>query len=343
MSVIKDLIRDNIRSLVPYSSARDEYTGKGAILMDANESPYNRPYNRYPDPRQSQLRDKLAGMYGIPAGRIFVGNGSDEAIDLLMRVFCNPGKDRVTILDPSYGMYRVCADINDIGVDLAELDPGFRLNAGSILESAGGSTRMVFLCSPNNPTANLLDEDEILTILEGFQGIVVVDEAYIDFAGGGGLLHLLGRYPKLVLLRTLSKAWGAAGIRLGMALGDEELIGYLGRVKYPYNVNLLTQQKALEILEDGKQKQEWVQMILGEREKLAAELRSLEMVEKVFPSDANFLLARVADPDGLYKHLANGGMIVRNRSGQTHCRGCLRITVGTADENRKLIELMKKY
>lgn len=343
MTDLKLLVRNNILELIPYSSARDEYTGKDAIFMDANESPFNGPYNRYPDPGQKILKEKLSSMLGLLTEQLFIGNGSDEAIDLLFRVFCTPGTDRVVIMDPSYGMYRVCADINDVAVDFAELDPDFSLNAGRILDKAGPATKMVFLCSPNNPTSNLLDQSEIIKILEGFEGIVVVDEAYIDFEGGVGLISLLGKFANLVILRTLSKAWAGAGIRLGMALGDPFLISLMGRVKYPYNVNMLTQDKALELIGNETQKQEWVELLLSERQRLEKELKAIRIVLKVHPSNANFLLVEVEDPDTLYDSLAGGGIIVRNRSRETHCNGCLRITVGTRDENNRLIELLKSY
>ncbi len=311
--------------------------------MDANESPYNSPYNRYPDPRQTKLREKLARMFSLSPDRIFLGNGSDEAIDLLIRVFCTPGSDRIVVLDPSYGMYRVCADINDVAADAAALEPDFSLNPDRVLNAARPSTRMVFLCSPNNPTSNLLDTGAIRKILDNFRGIVVVDEAYIDFSPGEGLLPLLDAYPGLVLLRTLSKAWSGAGIRFGMALGDPRIIRYLDRVKYPYNVNILTQEKALDLLGNEPQKQEWVGMILSERERLREALEKLGVVRRVHPSDANFLLVQVTDPDGLHAHLSLGGVIVRNRSRMTHCEGCLRFTVGTRQENSRLIELIKTF
>ncbi|MCK4751505.1 MAG: histidinol-phosphate transaminase, partial [Bacteroidales bacterium] len=324
MVYIKGLVRKNILELIPYSSAREEYTGKDAILMDANESPYNSPFNRYPDPGQKILKDKLGTMLGVLTERLFIGNGSDEAIDLLFRIFCNPGTDRVIIMDPSYGMYKVCADINEVAVDFVELDPDFRLNAGRILDKGGPDTKMVFLCSPNNPTSNLLEQVEIVKILEGFSGIVIVDEAYIDFTGSDGLIPLLGKFANLVILRTLSKAWAGAGIRLGMALGDPFLISLLGSVKYPYNVNMLTQEKALELLDNETQKKNWVDMVLSERKRLAEELKATGSVKKVHPSNANFLLVEVEDPDTLYDYLAGAGVIVRNRSRETHCSGCLR-------------------
>ena len=340
---IMDLVRRNILDLVPYKSARDEYSGEGAILMDANESPYNRPYNRYPDPRQGQLKEKLSRMLFISPDRIFLGNGSDEAIDLLIRVFCVPGTDRIIILDPSDGMYKVCADINDVATDFVQLNQDFSLDPERILANVRPETKMIFLCSPNNPTSNLLETNAILKILEKFRGMLVVDEAYIDFSPGEGLLPFLDRFPSLVILRTLSKAWAGAGIRLGMALADPRLISILNRVKYPYNVGYLTQVKALEMLDNEIQKQQWVDEILSERERLAEELGKLRAVNKIHPSDANFLLVRVSDPDGLQEFLAKGGVIVRNRSRMTHCEGCLRITVGTKDENRRLLELMKSF
>jgi histidinol-phosphate aminotransferase len=343
MADIEKLVRNNILDLIPYSSARDEYSGEGAILMDANENPYNPPFNRYPDPKQGKLRNRLAGMLGLRTDNIFVGNGSDEAIDLLLRVFCIPGSDRITVMDPSYGMYKVCADVNGVATDLVALNEDFSLDPERILAAAGPATKLIFLCSPNNPTSNLMETRAVLQILDEFRGILVVDEAYVDFSGGAGLLGLLVEYPGLVLLRTLSKAWAGAGIRLGMALGDPKLIALMNKVKYPYNVNILTQEKALEMLDQVQLKDEWVRLILTERQRLAGALSRLEQVEKVFPSDANFMLVRVSDPQGLYDHLAGGGVIVRNRSGMTHCEGCLRITVGTPDENDRLLELIKTY
>ncbi|MFC2115706.1 histidinol-phosphate transaminase [Bacteroidota bacterium] len=343
MTDIKDLVRKNIRELVPYSSARDEYSGKEAILMDANESPYNRPFNRYPDPRQEKLKEKLADMLEISPGQIFLGNGSDEAIDLLMRIFCVPGADRIIVMDPSYGMYKVCADINDVRTDFVELNPDFSLNAERVLASVRLSTKLIFLCSPNNPTSNLLETAEIIKVLEGFPGMVILDEAYIDFSGNKGLIHLLESHTNLVILRTLSKAWSGAGIRLGMALAKSQVIGLLSRVKYPYNVSILSQEKGMELLDNEKEKHKRVEMILSERTRLAKELKGLDLIKKVHHSDANFLLIRVDDPDAVYNHLVLGGVIVRNRSRMTHCRGCLRITVGTEAENRRFIELLKTF
>jgi histidinol-phosphate aminotransferase len=343
MSEIKDFIRKNIRDLIPYSSARDEYSGDGAVLLDANESPYNEPFNRYPDPVQMALKAKISGMISTPVDRIFLGNGSDEAIDLLIRIFCEPAEDRVIIIDPSYGMYKVCADINNIAVDFVSLNENFSLDAERLLAAVREETKLVFLCSPNNPSANLLGEADINMILSEFKGMVILDEAYVDFCGSDGLLPAQGEHPNLIILRTLSKAWGLAGIRLGMALADPEVIQYMNRVKYPYNVNYLTQMKALEMLESAGNREKWVKEILAERNKLMDRLKNLGYVLKIFPSDANFLLVRVEDADGLYAFLYKQGVIVRNRSRLTHCEGCIRITVGTPAENNRLIELMKSY
>ena len=343
MSDIKDLIRKNIRDLIPYSSARDEYSGDGAVLLDANESPYNEPFNRYPDPVQMDLKTKISGMISTPVERIFLGNGSDEAIDLLIRIFCEPAEDRIIIIDPSYGMYKVCADINNIAVDFVSLNEDFSLEAERLLAAVREETKMVFLCSPNNPSANLLGKAEITRILSEFKGMVVLDEAYVDFCGSDGMLPVQGEHQNLIILRTLSKAWGLAGIRLGMALADPEVIQYMNRVKYPYNVNYLTQTKALEMLGSAGNREQWIKEILAERTKLKGRLEDLGYVLKIFPSDANFLLVRVEDADGLYAFLYKQGVIVRNRSRLTHCEGCIRITVGTPDENNRLIELMKSY
>jgi histidinol-phosphate aminotransferase len=340
---IKGLLRKNILELIPYSSARDEYSGNGAVLLDANESPYNEPFNRYPDPVQMKLKEKLSDIISTPVEQIFLGNGSDEAIDLLIRIFCEPGADRIIIIDPSYGMYKVCADVNNVAVDFVSLNKDFSLDAERLLAAVRKETKMVFLCSPNNPSANLLGKAEITRILSEFNGMVVLDEAYVDFCGSEGLLPVQGEHQNLIILRTLSKAWGLAGIRLGMALADPEVIQFMNRVKYPYNVNYLTQTKALEMLESSGNRDNWVKEILAERTKLENRIRDIRYVLKVFPSDANFLLARVEDPDGLYTFLYEKGVIVRNRSHLTHCTGCIRITVGTPHENNRLIELMKSY
>ena len=340
---IYTLLRRNIRELVPYSSARDEYSGEGAILLDANENPFNSPYNRYPDPLQRKLKGFISALFNIDSSCIFLGNGSDEAIDLLIRAFCDPGIDNILSIDPSYGMYEVCAKINDVKVKKALLNDDFSLNSQSVLKLADNSTKLVFLCSPNNPTANLLDTESILQIVKSFRGIVVVDEAYIDFSVSGGLLPFLSRHPNLVILRTFSKAWGLAGIRLGMALAYPEIIKVLNKIKYPYNVNFLTQELAMKYLNSKAIREKWIRGIIESRKQMVNELNSLHFVKRVFPSDANFLLVKVNDPIKLYDYLKDHKLIIRDRSRVSLCEGCLRITIGTVSENRRLIGLLKEF
>jgi histidinol-phosphate aminotransferase len=337
------ILRPNIASLVPYSSARDEYSGTGAILLDANESPFNEPYNRYPDPLQRQLKEKISGIFKIPAGNIFLGNGSDEAIDLLIRAFCVPGKSEIISIDPSYGMYEVCARINDVRVNKVSLRPDFSLDASAVLDAVTVQSRIVFLCSPNNPSGNLLDPGEMLHIASEFEGLVVADEAYIDFSGSRGVLDRLADFPNLVVLRTFSKAWGLAGIRLGMAFASPEIIRILNKIKYPYNLNRLTQDLALTVIHDEAKKDAWVSEILDQRSLLETELDKLPFMVKRYPSDANFILARFTDPLGLFNYLKEKKLVVRDRSRVTLCTGCLRITVGSPAENRKLIEQLRKF
>ncbi len=340
---ILSLIRPSIRELEPYSSARDEYTGHSAhLFLDANESPFNAPYNRYPDPLQRELKEKLAAQLGVGADSIFLGNGSDEAIDLIYRIFCEPGQHNVLAPEPTYGMYSVCAHINGVeyrSVPLNETD--FTLDADKLLAAADACTRVVFLCSPNNPTGNTLAAGEVEKVLSRFPGIVVVDEAYIDFASGESLLPRLKEHPRLILLRTFSKAWASAGIRLGMALAHPEIIAYFNRVKYPYNVNILTQRSALDLLERRDGVSAWVQCILAQRTRLAAELEKLHLCRRVFPSKANFLLVRVTDARGIYDSLVQRGIIVRNRSRVALCAECLRITVGSPQENDELLAALR--
>ena len=340
---LKALIRPNIAGLIPYSSARDEYTGDNAVLLDANENPFNLPHNRYPDPHQKTLKEKIAGVYGIAAGHIFLGNGSDEAIDLLFRAFCIPGRDEVISIDPSYGMYEVSAKINDVALRKVLLNADFNVDAGTILNAAGPDTKMIFLCSPNNPTSNLLSEKEMLKIASGFGGLLVVDEAYIEFAGIRGMLHHVGKRENLVVLRTFSKAWGLAGIRLGMAFASPAVIRILDKIKYPYNVNALTQEYARKALDTPARKEEWVREILSQRQRLEKELQEYPFIRQIYPSDANFLLVKVDDPGRLYRFLREGKVIVRDRSGVSLCEGCLRITVGTPEENTGLITLLNEY
>jgi len=335
---IDRLLRRNIRNLKPYSSARDEFSGEAAVFLDANENPYNSPWNRYPDPHQRILKDKVGEIKNIPPQKIFLGNGSDEPIDLLFRAFCEPGKDNIVSINPTYGMYRVAADTNNIAVNQVALTSDFELDAGSVLAAVTAKTKIIFLCSPNNPTGNALDNKGILQIINSFNGLIVVDEAYIDFCPEKSLLPDLGKYPNLVILQTFSKAWGMAGLRLGMAFANEKIIEVLSRIKYPYNLNILTQQKGLELLAGEQLKNEWVKIILKEREKMIRNLLLYPFVIKVYPSDANFVLVQVYDPRGIYNYLVDEKIIVRDRSSIALCEGCLRISIGSPEENATLME-----
>ena len=340
--LLSRLLRPNIVSLKPYSSARDEFSGADAMFFDANENPFNAPYNRYPDPYQSELKKKIGEIKGVAPENIFLGNGSDEAIDLLFRAFCIPGKDNVVSIDPTYGMYQVAADINDVEVRKVLLKQDFELDVPGLLNTADENTKMIFICSPNNPTANVFREEDMLKVISGFDGIVVVDEAYIDFAPEKTLMHKLADHPNLVILQTFSKAWGVAAIRLGMAFASKEIIDVLSKIKYPYNVNLLTQEKALEFLENAQQKDDWVSVILKEKERLKKALQQNPLIKKIYPSDANFLLVVVDEPQKIYDLLVQKKLIIRDRSKVVMCEGCLRITVGTPEENDKLIETLKE-
>lgn len=337
------LARKNILDMVPYSSARDEFSGTASVFLDANESPYNSPYNRYPDPLQKKLKEAVGNLFLVTEEKIFLGNGSDEAIDLLFRVFCEPGKDNVISIVPSYGMYRVCAAMNDIEVRKVLLNPDYSISASSILECADTRSKIIFLCSPNNPTGNLLEISEIKTLLMQFRGIVVVDEAYIDFAGTEGTLPFLKDYQNLVVLRTFSKAWGLAGIRLGMAFADERVVRLMTKIKYPYNLNILTQELGLKMISDKEKKDRWVNQIVLEREKMKNELGKFEIVDNIYPSDANFLLVKVKNAFKLYNYLKDRGIIVRDRSGVRLCEGSLRITIGTHEENSTLLKELKIF
>lgn len=337
---INKLLRENIRLLKPYSSARDEFSGEAIAFLDANENPFNSPWNRYPDPRQVKLKTRVGEIKNIPVSRIFLGNGSDEPIDLLFRAFCEPGKDNVVSIHPTYGMYRVAADTNNVTVNLVSLSSEFELDADAVLNAATADTKIIFLCSPNNPSGNALDNNAMLRIIENFSGIVVADEAYIDFCPEKSLLPLLGQYPNLVILQTFSKAWGMAGLRLGMAFAAESIIDVLSRIKYPYNLSILTQQKGLELLSDEKQMLDWVAVILKEREKMIANLKKYPFVAKIYPTDANFVLVKTHDPRGIYQYLVDEKIIVRDRSSISLCEGCLRISIGSPEENATLIEAL---
>ena len=332
------LLRANIKNLKPYSSARDEFSGEAMVFLDANENPYNAPYNRYPDPLQRQLKEKISGIKGCAPEKIFLGNGSDEPIDLLFRAFCEPGKDNIVSIDPTYGMYQVAADINNIEVRKVRLKEDYSFSADVLLAQADENSKLAFVCSPNNPTANLMDQGEMLKLIQNFKGLVVVDEAYIDFAPGASLLTELDKYPNLVILQTFSKAWGMAGIRLGMAFASKEIISIFNKIKYPYNINILTQQKALELIEQEAEKNAWVETLLAERLKLGEQLKAFPFVVKIYPSDANFLLIKMHDARGIYDYLVENGVIVRDRSKVILCDDSLRITVGSPEENEILIE-----
>ncbi len=341
---IEQLLRKNILNLKPYSSARDEYTGEEGVFLDANENPFNSPYNRYPDPYQRKLKDKIANLKNVEASQIFLGNGSDEPIDLLFRAFCEPGEDNVVSIDPTYGMYQVAADINNIKVKKVLLKDEYQLDVDGLLSAANENSKILWLCSPNNPTANCFPKTDIVRLIEEFDGIVVVDEAYIDFAPENSFLPEINNYPNLVVLQTFSKAWGMAGIRLGMAFSNESIIKVLSKIKYPYNVNILTQQKAIELLDKNIEKvNEWVNLLLSERELLGKEIENLSFVKHIYPSDANFLLVKVDDAKKTYKFLADKQVIVRDRSSVALCDGCLRITIGSQEENTALISALKLY
>jgi len=322
----------------PYSSARDEFSGDAAVFLDANENPYNSPWNRYPDPRQIKLKTRVGEIKKLPVQNIFLGNGSDEPIDLLLRAFCEPGKDNIVSINPTYGMYRVAADTNDIAVNMVPLSNDFELDADAVLAAVTPKTKIIFLCSPNNPSGNALDNSAMLKIIKGFDRLVVVDEAYIDFCPEKSFLPTLSQYPNLVILQTFSKAWGMAGLRLGMAFADERIIEVLSRIKYPYNLNILTQEKGLELLADENQKLNWVDVILKERRKMLGYLKMYPFVVKVFPTDANFVLVKTHDPRGIYEYLVEQKIIVRDRSSIALCEGCLRISIGSPEENATLIK-----
>ncbi|MFV0537496.1 MAG: histidinol-phosphate transaminase [Dysgonomonas sp.] len=337
---LQQLVRKNVWDMKAYSSARDEFKGEASVFLDANENPLNDKYNRYPDPLQWKLKKKIAKIKNIEAEKIFLGNGSDEPIDLVIRIFCEPRIDNIVAIDPTYGMYQVCADVNDIEYRKVLLNENFDIDAQKILDRTDDKTKLIFLCSPNNPTGNLLNKKEIEKILNTFAGIVIVDEAYIDFASETTWLNDLDKYPNLVILQTFSKAWGLAAVRLGMAFASSEIIKLFNKVKYPYNVNILTQNFVNEELDKVELRKQWIDILLKGREYLKNELLKLSFVEKIYPTDANFLLVKVGDANGIYKKLADKGVIVRNRNSVSLCAGCLRITVGTDDENKTLIETL---
>ena len=344
MKSLKELTRPNIWRLKPYSSARNEYSGHEAkVFLDANENPYNSPYNRYPDPLQTEIKDKLSKLKGVRTEQIFLGNGSDEAIDLVYRCFTQPGIDNVVAISPTYGMYEVCADINDIEYRPVTLDDNFLISAYKLLNACDAHTKVIWICSPNNPTGNCIDRNEIVEVINRFDGIVVVDEAYSDFSTKKSIRTDLDMYDNVIVLNTFSKAWGAAGIRLGMAFAHEDIIALFNKVKYPYNINILTQKKALEILNEPFQIDKWVKMLTAERSSLINAFKLLPICEKIYPTDANFFLAKMTDAQGIYDYLVKKGIIVRNRTKVTLCYNCLRITVGSKSENNELLSALRQY
>jgi histidinol-phosphate aminotransferase len=340
---INAIIRKNIRSLVPYSSARDEYKGEDAVFLDANENPYNTPLNRYPDPHQVKLKNRISAIKHVPSENIFLGNGSDEAIDLLIRAFCEPGIDNIISIRPTYGMYRVCAEINQVEFREALLNHEYQADTRALLDLADDQSKLMFLCSPNNPTSNSLNRNDLLLLAGNFSGLVIVDEAYIDFSTSCSLVTELTRFPNLVILQTFSKAWGMAGIRLGMAFASREIITIMNHIKYPYNVNVLTQRTALDHLVSTSEKDKWIGMILEQRKWLQKELMQFSMVRNILPSDANFLMVQFDSPQEVFTYLIGKKIIVRDRSKVDLCKGCLRITIGSPEENSMLIRALKEY
>lgn len=340
---LQNLVRPNVAGLKPYSSARDEFksTGEDMVFLDANENPFATDVNRYPDPQQRTLKSKLATLKNVDPAGILLGNGSDEVLDLLFRAFCEPGIDNVISLPPTYGMYKVLADINNIENREILLTGDFEPDVDAILENTDANTKMLFLCSPNNPTGNSFKKENILKLLNNFKGLVVIDEAYIDFAEGESWINSLENFPNLVITQTLSKAYGLAGIRLGICYASQEIIKILNKIKPPYNVNELTQRRALKRLSDINIVEEEITGILKERELLFKVLLQVEFVEKVYPSQANFILIKVDDANKRYAQLLEKGVVIRNRSSQPLCENTLRITVGTSEENRQLIGVLK--
>ena len=341
IQTIESIVRANIAALSPYSTARDEYQGELGVFLDANESPYQNGFNRYPDPHQKRLKAILSKKKGVNAENIFLGNGSDEAIDLMFRVFCEPAEDNAVAIAPSYGMYKVAAAINNVQMREVQLGEGYSLPCEELLAACDGHTRLMFICSPNNPTGNSFPRESILRLAEEFEGMLVVDEAYIDFAEQESLASAIATHPNIVVLQTLSKAWAMAGLRLGLALADRRVVEIMSQVKYPYNIN----QAALQIVEEllSNPIDDKVTEIVAERKVVAEKLQELSFVEKVYPSDANFLLVKVDDADAIYNHLIADGIIVRNRNRVRGCEGTLRVTIGTPEENVKLLKSLDVY
>jgi histidinol-phosphate aminotransferase len=344
---LDDLVRENIKKMTAYSSARHEFTGTANIFLDANENSFGSPlpenYNRYPDPLQVKLKEKISSIKGVPVQNIFLGNGSDEAIDLLFRIFCEPAKDNVIIFPPTYGMYEVCAEMNDVQVKKVPLTENFQLDLPAIEKAIDANTKLIFICSPNNPTGNSIDRNDIEVLLNNFNGLVIIDEAYINYAKQKTFIPELTEYPNLIILQTLSKAWGLAGLRLGMAFAGQPVINYFSKVKYPYNINTATQQLAIEALGNISSINNWTKTTVEQKEWLTDELIKLPFTQTVYPSDANFILVKMIDARKIYDYLSEKGIIVRDRSKVILCDDCLRITIGIPDENKQLIEALKAY
>ena len=344
MKNLESLVRPNIWALEPYSCARDEFKGMDAhVFLDANENPYNDPINRYPDPLQEKLKEWLAPLKGVRPSQIFLGNGSDEAIDLVYRIFCNPKEDNVVAIAPTYGMYKVCADVNDVEYRSVPLSEDWHIDTKALLGACDTKTKVIWICSPNNPSGNDFPRETIHEVLVNFEGIVVVDEAYCDFSTNQPFRSMLDNYPNLIVLNTFSKAWASAAIRLGMAFASEEIIGLFNKVKYPYNVNLLTQEKAMALLSDLSAIDGWLAQIRREREHVLPALAELPIVLKLFPTDANFVLVKVTDANSIYRYLIEQGIVVRNRTRVQLCKDCLRITIGTRQENNELLGALRFY
>ncbi len=344
---LNNLIRDNIKTLKPYSSARHEFTGKASVFLDANENPYGSPladkFNRYPDPLQWQLKFQLARIKGVPAENIFVGNGSDEVIDLAYRIFCTPEKDNVIVCPPTYGMYEVSGNINDVEIKKVNLTSDFQLDVEGVLSAIDSHTKLIFICSPNNPTGNNMHREDVEMILNNFSGIVIIDEAYINYSKQKTFIQELTEYPNLLVMQTLSKAWGLAALRLGLCYASIDIIDLFNKVKPPYNINDASQQLALEALEGTDLINKWITASVEQKEMVIKVVAVFNFVEKIYPSDANFFLMKVKDAFKLYNYLSENEVVVRNRSNYPGCDNCLRITIGTPEENKQLINLLKSY
>ncbi len=344
---LNNLVRENIKSLKPYSSARHEFTGKASVFLDANENAFGSPleenFNRYPDPLQWQVKFQLARIKGVPAENIFIGNGSDEVIDLAYRIFCNPQTDNVIVCPPTYGMYQVSADINDVPVKKVPLTKDFQLDVEAILNAADANAKLLFICSPNNPTGNNMNRSDVETLLNNFKGIVIIDEAYINYSRQKTFIQELTEYPNLIVMQTLSKAWGLAALRMGIAFASMDIIDLFNKVKPPYNINEASQQLALEGLQNTQQVNDWIKTVVHEKENIITGLSRLAFVKHIYPSDANFILVKVTDADAVYNFLAQNGIVIRNRNKEVMCENCLRITIGTETENKLLLQTLNSY